>query len=145
MKTHTFLSVVGLAVVASAGSVAPRAGDPLMGPATCGIGGKARYLDHTDLAATVEKFASWVGSGADGQVDTAGNFHYKLHMDDDDVTLFACDSKSGNKGSIITPNLIRQALSESGYLDNQCGKDNSGYESSNDLTIGRTFKGDHYC
>ncbi|KAK7965192.1 hypothetical protein PG996_000453 [Apiospora saccharicola] len=39
-------------------------------------------------------------------------------VDGDDVTLFACDSKSGNKGSIITPNLIRQALSESGYLDN---------------------------
>ena len=60
-------------------------------------------------------------------------------MDGDDVTLFACDSKKKKKGSIITPNLVRQALAENGYIDSQCGKDNSGYESSNDLAIGRTF------
>lgn len=60
-------------------------------------------------------------------------------MDGDGVTLFACDYKVGRRGSVITPDLVRLALAEDGHLDRQCGKDNAGYERSNDLTIGRTF------
>ncbi|KAM7197761.1 hypothetical protein V8F20_006434 [Naviculisporaceae sp. PSN 640] len=121
------------------------AADPIMGPATCGVNGQPKILPHDDLVKRVEEFAAWVERGADGQVDAAGKFHYSLHYDSDSVTLFACDYKSNNAGSIITGQLIRKALGNDGWIDQQCGKDNAGYESSNDLNIGRTFKGDHYC
>lgn len=61
-------------------AMTPRAADPIMGPATCGVNGQQRFLPHDDLVKRVEEFAAWVDRGADGQVDAAGKFHFKLHV-----------------------------------------------------------------
>ncbi|ETS78845.1 hypothetical protein PFICI_08698 [Pestalotiopsis fici W106-1] len=140
MLPQQILATIALTTSASASAMnMRRAADPIMGPATCGVGGKERYLDHDDLVKTVEEFAAWVERGANGQVDAAGKFHYSLHYDSDDVTLFACDYKSNSAGSVITGQLIRKALGSNGWLDQQCNTDNAGYERSNDLSVGRTF------
>lgn len=54
------------------------------------------------------------------------------------VTIFACDRKKSG-GSIISSRLVSGATGAGGFIDTKCGVDNAGYESSNDLTIGRTF------
>ncbi|KAF4496666.1 hypothetical protein FAGAP_7157 [Fusarium agapanthi] len=40
---------------------------------------------------------------------------------------------------------VQSVLRKDGYLDSKCGSGSGGYESSNDLSIGRSFNGDHYC
>ncbi|KAI1810467.1 hypothetical protein GGS20DRAFT_567360 [Poronia punctata] len=143
MQTKFLASILTIALGASAAAVSRR--DPVLGDPTCGVDGADTFLNHDDLGRAVDDFANWVASGADGQVNIAGNFRGGLSREWGEVLLFACDSKSGGQGSYISPELIRQVLEGGGYLDSQCKQDNAGYESSNDLTIGRTFKGDHFC
>ena len=86
MKFQTIITSLAIAASAPLTSAAPaaetkmamtpRAADPIMGPATCG----SNSLPHDDLVKRVEEFAAWVERGADGQVDAAGKFHYRLHV-----------------------------------------------------------------
>lgn len=73
------------------------------------------------------------GSNAVGR---ANNMPLKLTTGT--VTIFACDYKSRNAGSIISSDLVKGATGPGGYLDLECGDNVAGYESSNDLNIGRT-------
>ncbi|KAF5563259.1 hypothetical protein FNAPI_2761 [Fusarium napiforme] len=121
-----------------------QARDDLLGPATCPEGDNFA-LNEEDAAAGAEGFKLWVEQGADGKIDLSGNFKGQISKTHKGVTFFACDYKSGGKVSYINGNLVQSVLRKDGYLDSKCGSGRGGYESSNDLSIGRTFNGDHYC
>ncbi|KAI6756051.1 hypothetical protein HG530_011787 [Fusarium avenaceum] len=118
--------------------------DDLLGPATCPSGDEFA-LDEEESASGAEGFKLWVEQGADGKIDLSGNFKGQISKTHNGVTFFACDYKSGGKGSYINGNLVQSVLRKDAYLDSKCGIGRAGYERSNDLTIGRTFNGDHYC
>ncbi|KAJ3543273.1 hypothetical protein NM208_g3657 [Fusarium decemcellulare] len=118
-------------------------GDPLLGPATCPQGDQFA-LNAEDAAAGAEGFRLWIEQGADGRIDLSGNFKGQLSQTYKGVTFFACDYKDGS-GSYINGNLVQSVLRKNEYLDSKCGAGRGGYESSNDLSIGRTFNGDHFC
>ncbi|KAH6970218.1 hypothetical protein FAVG1_06845 [Fusarium avenaceum] len=118
--------------------------DDLLGPATCPSGDEFA-LDEEESASGAEGFKLWVEQGADGKIDLSGNFKGQISKTHNGVTFFACDYKSGGKGSYINGNLVQSVLRKDAYLDSKCGHGRAGYESSNDLSIGRTFNGDHYC
>ncbi|KAJ6147669.1 hypothetical protein N7497_009651 [Penicillium chrysogenum] len=148
-KIAALLVAAGQLAYVSGATIVRR--DDIFDNPTCGIGGRDIFLHHGDLESTVENFARWVEAGAGGLVAADGKFHDKLSYDGESVTLFACDYKSHGAGSVITGSLVRGALGAGGFLDEQCKNDNAGYESSNDLNIGRTTaypgsqKGDHFC
>ncbi|KAF9770568.1 hypothetical protein IL306_011876 [Fusarium sp. DS 682] len=118
--------------------------DPVLGPATCPSGDKFK-LNENDAVEGAEAFKKWIESGADGKVHLSGNFKGNLGQTYGGITFFACDYKSGGAGSFINGNLVEAVLGKGQYLDVKCDNARGGYERSNDLTIGRTFSGDHYC
>ncbi|KAM0337831.1 hypothetical protein ACHAPU_011500 [Fusarium lateritium] len=113
-------------------------GDPLLGAATCPTGVEFG-LNAEESAAGAEGFRQWVEQGADGNIDLSDNFKGQISKTRDGVTFFACDYKSGGRGTYINGNLVQSVLPKDGYLDRKCGSSRAGYERSNDLTIGRTF------
>ncbi|KAF4473000.1 hypothetical protein FALBO_108, partial [Fusarium albosuccineum] len=119
-------------------SVNLHARDPLLGPATCPQGDQFS-LNIEDAAAGAEGFRLWIEQGADGRIDLSGNFKGQLSQTHEGITFFACDYKGDGAGSYINGNLVQSVLRKNEYLDSKCGAGRGGYESSNDLSIGRTF------
>ncbi|KAF4944003.1 hypothetical protein FSARC_14793 [Fusarium sarcochroum] len=144
---HSFITLAALctALAAALPSGSSPAGfvtraDPVLGDATCPDGDKFDLnFDNSQYGAAV--FSKWVDEGADGLIDLSGNFKGQLFKAYNGITFFACDYKSGDKGSFINGNLVSRVLGGDEYLDTKCGRGRGGYERSNDLVIGRTWGG----
>ncbi|KAJ4244593.1 hypothetical protein NW762_014449 [Fusarium torreyae] len=144
---HPFIVLTTLctALAAALPSVSRPAGlvtrsDPVLGGATCPTDDDFE-LNTDDAAWGAALFKQYVEGGADGLIDISGNFKGQLFQVYKGITFFACDYKSGSKGSFINGNLVSAVLGSGGYLDSKCGAGWGGYERSNDLSIGRTYHG----